>query len=58
MYQVARYKERFGFPPSVLSKDNEGAVYDMWSTEVFPRHLRSIEALIAKARQSSGAFSL
>jgi glutathione S-transferase len=43
---VAKYKTRFGFPPSVLNADNAQLVFDVWSKEIFPKHLAFLEHLI------------
>ena len=45
---AARYKARFGIPPSVLNDANAQQVFDTWSADVLPRHLAYIEALIGR----------
>ena len=44
---VAKYKERYGFPESVLHEGNAQIVIDYWRTVTLPRHLGFFEKALA-----------
>ena len=46
---VARYKDRFGFPTSVLHEGNAEDVFAMWKHETLPRHLAFFEKALAES---------
>ena len=49
---VAKYKERYGFPESVLHEGNAQIVIDYWRTVTLPRHLGFFEKALADSPTS------